>query len=518
MTNEEIEIRKRLITDFPLYSENILKIAHKNGSMAPFVMNSAQRYVHDIVEKQLKEKGYVRVIILKGRQQGCSTYVAGRFYWKVSQNFGKRARVIAHTAETADMLFEMTKTYHDNCPDELRPHASSESMKKYVFDGISSGYRVSTAGAGQAGRGGTLQYLHWSEVGFSEKADDLFAGVVQSVPSGAFMENTEIFLESTSAGPQGKFYEVWEEAEAGKGLYIPIFIPWWWQEEYVVPITDDIKFDEEELVYKNDTGVTDENLLWRRYQISEIGEAKFKREYPRSPEEAFEEVQMNNFFKRDKVKKCAEPKDMARINVGARVGALDPAGDGINSDRSAIGWGDDIAIREVEYWTKLDEYQLAKRAEDYIDRHNLEVFWVDAIGLGSGVYANMKNGRFKNIVRPYKGSNSSSTFVDGKEVYENRRAESYGRLREWIGEGDMYQIPNDKELIRDICGPLELLNEKSGKIQVESKKDMKSRGLSSPDGLDVCAMIKCEKINLSLTNRDGYDTVTTKYNVLDYGL
>ena len=520
MTDEEKEIRKKLMFDFEYFAENALIIPHKMGHETPFKLNTAQKYLHGIVEKQLRELGYVRVLILKGRQQGCSTYVAGRFYWKVTQSIGKRARVIAHNADTSDMLFDMTKMYHDNCPKELKPVTGSESSKKYTFPDINGMYRVSTAGASQGGRGGTLQYFHGSEVAFWDKADEIFAGAIKSVPSGGFIEGTEIFLESTSGGPGGRFYDLWKEAEKGNNLYIPVFIPWWWQDEYASPINpaNPPVFDEEELEYQKDTGINDNQLLWRRHEVAEFGIKKFKREFPRDVDEAFESVEDDNFFKRDNVERCAEPKDAARIEVGARVGALDPAGDGINSDRSAIGWGDDLAIREILYWSGLDEFQLAKKAEDYIDQLALDVFWVDAVGLGSGVYAIMKNGRHSRKVRPFKGSGSTSAMIDGKEIYENRRAESYGKLREWIGDGNMHQIPNDPELIREICGPIEILNEKTGKIQVESKKDMKARGLRSPDGLDVMSMIRCEKINSSLTNASSYDMVTTKYNVLDFGL
>jgi hypothetical protein len=259
-------------------------------------------------------------------------------------------------------------------------------------------------------------------------------------------------------------------------------------------------------------------MLWRRFKISELNAKKFKQEYPASVEEAFEYSEDGTFFDRDIVRSCAQPKLLNQVTVGARVGAIDPAGDGINSDRSAIGYGDDLAIRDLEYWENLDVHQLAKRAEDYIDKHNLEYFWVDSVGLGAGVYATMKHGRHKMKVKSFKGSGTTSTMIDGKEVYENRRAEAYGRLRDWMDDGDSVQIPDSIELIDDICGPLEMVNEKTGKVQIESKKDMKKRGIRSPDGLDVCAMIKCEKLRNNLTNPSQYDTVTTSYNVLDLGL
>lgn len=521
MNEKEKAIRRRLIEDFPFYSEHALKIKTKSQGVLPFKLNQAQLYVHNIVEEQLEREGYVRVLVLKGRQQGMSTYIGGRGYWRVSQSLGRNARVLAHNTDTSGMLFNMVRTFHDKCPKDLKPSTRAASAKEYDFDELDSGYRVSTAGSAEGGRGGTVQYLHGSEVAFWDKANEIFAGMMQSVPSGKDMVGTEIFLESTANGPRGKFYELWKEADSGNSEYIPIFIPWHWQDEYAIPIKqgDTPAFTEEEIAYQKDTGITNEQLLWRRYKIAELGERKFKQEYPRSAQEAFEYSEDGTFFDRDKVMEAARDKGYSPVPVGARVGACDPAGDGINADRTAVGWGDDTAIREVIYWEGLDEYQIAKRCEDYITQNNLDVFWVDAVGLGSGVYAMMKNGRHARTVRPFKGSGSTSTIIDGKEVYANRRAESAGRFREWLSDGTSVQIPNIIDLIDDICAPLEEVNEKTGKIQVESKKDMKTkRGIRSPDGLDVCCMIKCEKINKNLTNATESGMVLEEYNVLDYGL
>lgn len=62
---------KRLATDFEFRAKNTLKIRSKEGQVIHFELNQAQRYIHERLEQQRKEKGYVRAIILKGRQQGC---------------------------------------------------------------------------------------------------------------------------------------------------------------------------------------------------------------------------------------------------------------------------------------------------------------------------------------------------------------------------------------------------------------------------------------------------------------
>jgi len=522
MTPKEIELRKKLVTDFGLFAKHVLIIPHKNGAESPFIMNKAQLYLHSIVEKQLQEKGYIRVLILKGRQQGFSTYVAGRFYWRVTQSIGKRARVIAHTSETSDILFGMTKNYHENCMDALRPVTGSESSKKYTFPEIKGEYRVSTANSGQAGRGGTLQYFHGSEVAFWEKAEEIFAGAIESVPDGKYIDGTEIFLESTSAGPGGKFYDLWKEAEAGKNLYIPVFIPWWWQEEYALEIPDDgsVTFDDDELAYQEETGITTEQLLWRRKKIGTIGDKKFKREYPKDVDEAFEYSEDGTFLEREKVVAACKSKAFPPVSIGAKIGSFDPSGGGDDGDEAGLAWGDDVAIRDITYLNGLDTYQQEQAVDKYIEDNDLDWMWIDTTGIGLPIYNSLLRGRNGKKVKAFVAAGSASDMINEKPIYQNQRSQAAGRFRQWLGDGVLVQMPNTTQVINEICAPLEILNESSGKIQVESKKDMRKRGVKSPTAFDLCSMIRAEKLpqNKNLTFRAEYGKVKSNYNVLDYGL
>ena len=71
MDKNEFKIRKRLHDDLKHYALKCLKIRTKSGSIEPFTFNKAQEYIHEQLEKQLRETGRVRALILKGRQQGC---------------------------------------------------------------------------------------------------------------------------------------------------------------------------------------------------------------------------------------------------------------------------------------------------------------------------------------------------------------------------------------------------------------------------------------------------------------
>ena len=80
MDKKHLEIWKKLRDNYSYYAEHSLKIRTKSGKIEPLVLNDAQKVLHEVVERQLATTGKVRVVILKGRQQGLSTYVGGRLY------------------------------------------------------------------------------------------------------------------------------------------------------------------------------------------------------------------------------------------------------------------------------------------------------------------------------------------------------------------------------------------------------------------------------------------------------
>ena len=120
MTPKLATIRRRLYDDFDFYSKSALKIRTKDGDIQSLNLNPAQRILHKAVEAQMASEGKVRVIILKARQQGLSTHVGGYLYFNVSQKKACKALVVTHHSDSTRALFDMTKRYHDNCPELLK--------------------------------------------------------------------------------------------------------------------------------------------------------------------------------------------------------------------------------------------------------------------------------------------------------------------------------------------------------------------------------------------------------------
>ena len=292
--------------DFAKFAEEQIKIVTKDATQGfvPFQLNDAQKYITEKLTEQLNETGKVRAIILKARQQGISTYCAGRVFWKTYFNQHTRSVVMAHDSATSDALFNMSKNLIKNMAAELRPEDKKSNAKEIVIktsaykDKDAQGsYRLYTAGSPEAGRGTTPTIAHLSEVAFWQHDEKILAGLFQGISQAA---GTEVILESTANGAQGEFYRLWKGAVAGENEYVPIFLPWFWTKEYTrePPGPLDLTIEEEELMEKYD--LTEGQLYWRRLKVAEGGELKFKQEYPASADEAFI-VSGSNVFSVDKL-------------------------------------------------------------------------------------------------------------------------------------------------------------------------------------------------------------------------
>lgn len=253
--------------------------------MIPFVFNDAQRFIHAALEKQKRETGRVRALILKGRQQGTSTYVQGRYYHKVTHGKGLRAFILTHDDKATQNLFDITDRLHRHCPAPVKPHTGIANAKELSFDLLDSGYSVGTARTKETGRSFTLQFFHGSEVAYWLNASAHLAGAMQAVSD---EPGTEVILESTSAGAVGLFHAMWMAAERGELDYIPVFVPWFWQREYRRPVPANFTPTTEEESFAALYELDMEQVVWRRFKIAELGSVYvFRREYPATPAEAF---------------------------------------------------------------------------------------------------------------------------------------------------------------------------------------------------------------------------------------
>ena len=252
---------------------------------------SARRRITEALTEQQQKTGRVRAIILKARQQGISTYCAGRVFWKTYFQQHTRSVVLAHDSATSDALFTMSKNLIKNMKGDLKPHELTSNAKEiklqspaYTDKEAVGSYRLYTAGSPEAGRGTTPTIAHLSEVAFWQHDEKILAGLFQGISQAA---GTEVILESTANGAQGEFYRLWKGAVAGENEYLPIFLPWFITPEYRREAPSNMELDTEEEKLQERFGLDNDQLYWRRLKIAEGGKLKFQQEYPATADEAF---------------------------------------------------------------------------------------------------------------------------------------------------------------------------------------------------------------------------------------
>lgn len=159
-----------------------------------------------------------------------------------------------------------------------------------------------------------------------------------------------------------------------------------------------------------------------------------------------------------------------------RVVGVDPARSGADFTVIVVRQGRDlIAVRRYQ---GEDTMATVGRVIDAIEEFQPTLVVLDEGGLGYGILDRLKEQRYK-VVRGVNFSWKSKT----PAMYANKRAELWGNMREWLQTA---HLPNDRQLKADLTAPHQKPNS-SGSIQLEAKKDMKSRGLASPDSADALA-------------------------------
>ena len=503
MAQAPVVARTRLRDDFAFYARNALFIREKSGNVNPLVLNKAQAYVHDRIEQQRAETGRVRAIVLKGRQQGISTYVEGRFYWRTTHRFGVRAFILTHEAESTSALFEMVNRYHEQAPQFVKPQTGASNAKELVFSELDSAYKLGTAGNKSVGRGTTVQYFHGSEVAFWPNAAEHSKGILQAVPD---EPETEIILESTANGIGNYFYQQWCQAEAGQSEFQAIFVPWFWQPEYRKPVDDDFQLEREEITLAEVFGLDDEQIMFRRRKIAELsadgvdGLLAFKQEYPMTAQEAFQVSGEDTLIQPEAVMRARRHK---QIVTGPLIIGVDPARFG--DDRTAIIRRRGRSAFDLQTFEKRDTMEIAGMVHTMIGKEKPDQVAIDVGGLGAGIYDRLIELGHSDVV---VAVNFGSKALDA-ERFLNRRAEMWWLMRDWL-DGDLpVMIPDRNDLHTDLCGPRYQYDIHSRR-KLESKDDMKKRGLRSSDCADALALTFAEPIHVQPFRLPTVDVIVDK--------
>lgn len=497
-TSKEVHTKQMLLkfrTDFEHYAPRALKIRTKKGTIVPFALNRAQLFIHAKLEEQLKRTGKVRAILLKGRQQGASTYIGGRYYWKTSGEFGKQTFILTHEQDATDNLFDMTKRFHEHCPHQLKPQTAADNAKELFFNVLDSRYKVATAGAKATGRSATAQYFHGSEAAFWANAKDHMAGIGQTVPD---EPGTEIVLESTGNGIGNLFHQMWTAAVRGESDYLAIFVPWFWETGYRKEVPAGFTLDADELEYQSTFDLDLEQMCWRRSKIRDdfAGDTSlFDQEYPASPEMAFMRGQDKGLIPVQLVVRARKPRPMFRR--GVRILGVDPAEYG--TDKSAIAYREGRVVPWVRRYAKKGTMELVGIILGLIEDEQLDLdgLCVDVTGVGTGVADRLIELQVPRVYRVHFGGKA---YDDIK--YGNRRAEMWGTMLDWFKD-EPCLIPQDDQLQADLTS-VPYHYDSSRRLMLMSKEQMAKLGIPSPDSGDALATTFAERISPRRRDEPGW--------------
>ena len=291
-----------------LWFESYSRIKMKSGAIGRPTMNAYQRDINEVHKYCRKHEIPCRIIGLKPRQKGSSTFFTNLMYTDVRRPAAGEAEVSACVMggqySQVDNLWQILNRYE--------AHDSFEwgnQMRITNLEGqCSNGGRIvkETAGDFDAARSGTFQWLlttetaRWRDEGVAN-AHKVLQGAMACVPD---LPGTVVVLESTANGSSGAYFDFWqgavtlEEFKAGKrgNGFVKVFRAWFEFPDSHLPMTEaqsqeieeTLTPDEKELI--KHFGCEISQIAWRRNKIAGEcgGDADlFEQEYPRSAETAF---------------------------------------------------------------------------------------------------------------------------------------------------------------------------------------------------------------------------------------
>jgi len=236
------DLRRQIKSKPELLIEMFFVIVDKEQNTVPFFFNDIQKEFEqdlDRIETEYSEGKRVskKVLVLKGRQQGFTSYITARqlAYSLISKNFS--GFTLADSGDNTNTIFEdKAKFVYNNLPEAIRPIEEHNNRKELTFSGLNSKWRVATAGNRDVGRSKTINFFHGSEAGFFPSISDILKALGQ-----ALTKDSISILESTANG-YNEFKDLWDDE-----VWESLFYEWYKTPEY----TQDFESKEREKDFKD---------------------------------------------------------------------------------------------------------------------------------------------------------------------------------------------------------------------------------------------------------------------------
>lgn len=430
----------------------------------PFILWPRQREYIEWLRNQWKTKQ--DGLVEKSRDVG-ATYLNMAFsiwlwrYYQVKVGFGSRKEALVDRIGDPDSIFEKGRTILERMPLEILPRGFfvKEHTPFMKIINPETGSTITGEAGDNIGRGGRSSIYFKDESPFYERPDKI---------DSALSQNSDVKIDiGTPNGVGNPFYR---KRFGGK---IPIFV-----------------FD-----WRDDPRKT---KAWYDYQIETLDPIIVAQEIDRDYAASVEQICIP-------MKWVKAAVDFDVPVSGELIASLDVADEGEDANALIIRKG--IKVIFVDSWYKGNTTQTTRKAVSICREHGCRIMRYDPIGVGAGVKGEASNEKYNDITfvpinfasDPAQGY-YENTKRKNEDMFANIKAQSHWCLRrrfektyEYVNGirqhpiDDLISIPNHSLLIQELSQPKYDYTE-SGKIIIESKKKMKTRGIKSPNLNDSLAM------------------------------
>ena len=280
------------IVHYPVWKfiERYLRITDKAGKYVPFEMNIAQIEFYKKMCYRLRAGKPLFFNILKARQLGFSTFIAGFNVVTTLLVPNRTAIIVADESSHARTIFKKYAFMYHNLPQWIKD--AIPLIKNNAFEvavdygqGQQSTIKIVTA-SDSSGRADTAQSLHLSEMAFWKvNIEDVLTSLIQVVDT---TDPYSLIIIETTANGYNYYKELYDFDCSGKSAYEPLFFPWFTNPKYKRSYWGfELTEWEKKIV---DTCKLDlDQIAWYRAKFEELrgNLDKLRQEYPSTPIEAF---------------------------------------------------------------------------------------------------------------------------------------------------------------------------------------------------------------------------------------
>lgn len=171
-----------------------------------------------------------------------------------------------------------------------------------------------------------------------------------------------------------------------------------------------------------------------------------------------------------------------QYNFAPKIIAVEPAWEG--DDELVIGMRQGLKFEVLSRMPKNDnDFQVGQLVAEFEDTHQADAVFID-LGYGTGIYSYGKTLNRSWVLVAF-GEAAGDPDPSVAEGFLNKRSEMWSKSKQWLKEGGAY--PPIEQMRQEAMGP-ETVSRVDGKVQLESKNDMKKRGIPSPNLWDCLAL------------------------------